>query len=69
MRLRTETTPISQAAGDDYALPEVTWHVAHLTDDEAKEQTEESVDECDYEGGTDCGNVVFGERGDDAGED
>jgi hypothetical protein len=43
MRLRTEIAPVSQAAGDDYALPEVTWHIAHLPDDETKEQAEHSV--------------------------
>ena len=45
--LRTEITPISQTAGNDYALPEVTRHVAHFTDYEAEEQTEESVNEGD----------------------
>ena len=68
IRLRTEAAPVSQTAGDDYALPEVTWHVAHLANDEAKEQTEDGIDEGDYESGTDRGNVLFGERGDDAGE-
>lgn len=67
-RLRTETTPVSQTAGDDYALPEVTWHVAHLANDEAKEQTEERIDDGDYESGANCGDVVFGEGRDDAGE-
>ena len=68
IRLRTEAAPVSQTAGNDYALPEVTWHVAHLTNDEAKEETEDGIDEGDYESGTDRGNVVLGEGGDDAGE-
>ena len=50
-------------------MPEVTWHITHLTDDEAKEQTKNSIDERDYESGTDCGHIILGERGDDAGED
>jgi hypothetical protein len=68
IRLRTEVAPVSQTAGDDYALPEVTWHIAHLTDDEAEEQTENGIDEGDYKSGADCGNVVLGEGGDNAGE-
>lgn len=46
-RLRTETTPISQTTGNDYALPKVTRDVADLTDDKAKKQTEDAIDECD----------------------
>lgn len=46
IRLRTESTPVSEAAGNDYALPEVTRYVAHFTDDEARKQAEDTI----YEG-------------------
>ena len=47
IRLRTETPPVSQAACDDYALPEIAGHIAHLANDKAKEQAENTIDQCD----------------------
>lgn len=69
IRIRTETTPVSQAAGNDYTLPEIAGHIAHFTDDEAKEETEDTINQGNQKYGTDRGNILLGECGDDAGKD
>ena len=68
-QLRTEVTPVSQTACDDYALPEVPRHVANFADDQAKKQAEDAVDKRDQECGPNRRRIVLGECRNDVGED